>query len=133
MVTETTLKLIAQSKFANYTMGRLDDRWELLTSIIVNPDADTQEIADAANDRKEVEACIQLFIECEVDNPQATAAWIIGEQLNLDIYKLQKNTGGGLLAQDLLNKMSTAKVGTVNATKKSASALGSFLKTWGEK
>jgi hypothetical protein len=124
---QETIKLIAGSQFVGFTMERLDKRYDILTNIISDPDALDTEIEDAARKRKEVRACIDLFIQEDVDDPRATAADILEILTGQSLEKLQKQTAGGVLAQDILEKTSTGlKIG-VKATKKSTNSFATWL------
>jgi hypothetical protein len=120
------LKTIANSVFANFTLERLDKRYDLLTSIIQDGDALDDEIIDATSKRKEVRLCIELFMQEEVDDPTATAGLIL-EAMGYNINKLQKQTVGGELAEDLLEKTVGATKATGRVTKKGLNSFAEWL------
>lgn len=121
------IRLIANSEFVGFTMGRLDKRYDILTGIITDPEADSKEISIAASKRAEVEACIQLFIKEEVDDVTATPALILEAITGQSIVKLQKQTGGGLLAQDIVEKTASVTNKAGQATKKGIHSFSSWL------
>lgn len=126
MQTET-IKVIAHSKFRGYTLPRLDKHYDILTSIIQDPDASSLEIRIAAEQREEVEACIQLFIQEEIDEMSVTAAMILEVITGKTIVKLQKETPGGALTQDLIEKTVVATKASGQVTKKSLNSFGTWL------
>lgn len=120
------LKTIANSPFITFTMARLDKRYDLLTSIIQDENALDDEIIDATKKRKEVRLCIQLFIEEDVDDSQATAGLIL-DAMGYNINKLAKRTIGGEIAEDLLDKTVGATKATSQATKKGLNSFATWL------
>jgi hypothetical protein len=129
IMNQSTIKLIANSKFAGFTMARLDKRYDILTGIITDPDATSHEIKLAAIDREEVEACIQLFIQEDVDDPTATPAMILEVVTGTSIEKLMQQTPGGILAQDIVEKTTAATKATSRATKKGINSFATWLAT----
>jgi hypothetical protein len=128
MLTMDDYKLIAQSKYTAYTMKRLDERYELLSNVIAHPDALDDEIADAAIERKKVLACINLFIEEDIDDPRATAARILNIKFGDGaVQRLAKRTVGGEVAQDLLSKTGTGLKTTAVVTKKGLNGFATWL------
>lgn len=121
-------KEIAQSKYTAYTVDRLDARYDMLTSIIHDPNSLDEEVIDAAIERKKVMKCIELFLQEEVDDPRATPALILnilfGEGA---VNRLAKRTIGGEVAQDLLQKTGEALKGTTKVTKKGIHAFATWL------
>lgn len=124
---QETIKLIANSQFVGFTMKRLDKRYEIYSAVIADADALDWEIADAAKKRGEVRACIDLFIQEDVDDPRATAADILEAITGESIDKLQKRTPGGLLAQDILGKTGSTLKTTMQATKKGTNSFATWL------
>lgn len=116
------LKVIAGSAFAHFTMERLDKRYDLLTSIIMDPEAGDDEIIHATQQRKEVRLCIDLFIEEEVDDPRANAGLIL-EAMGYNVNKLAKRTIGGEIAEELLDKTK----GAGQATKRGIHGFAAWL------
>lgn len=123
----TTIKLITNSKFAHFTMDRLDKRFDILTDIITDPGASSNEIKLAAEEREQVEACIQLFIEEDVDDPAATPALIMEVVTGQSYEKLIKQTPGGMIAQDLVEKTAHATKITGAVTKKGLNGFANWL------
>lgn len=124
---QETIKLIAQSKYVGFTLERLDKRYDILTDIISDVDALDYEIEDAARERRKVRACIDLFISEDVDDPSATPADILEIIVGEPIEKLQKQTAGGVLAQDILEKTSVAGKVAAQSTKKGVNAFATWL------
>jgi hypothetical protein len=118
---------LANSEFVGFTMARLDKRYDLLTDIIQDPDALDWEIEDAARKRREVRECINVFIEEDVDDPTATVAMILEVVTGQSIEKLQKQTIGGEIAQDMLDRTAAATRATGQATKKSLNGFAKWL------
>ena len=118
---------LANSKFVGFTMERLDKRYDILTSIIKDDKALDWEIEDAARQRREVMECINVFIEEEVDDPNATVAMILEIVTGQSIERLQKSTIGGEIAEDLLSKTTSAAKATSRVTKKSINSFASWL------
>ena len=127
MLVPSEVRLIANSKFVGFNMERLDKRYDILTDIITDANATSEEIMIAAQERKEVEACIRLFIDEEVDDETATPAMILEVITGQSIAKLQKQTGGGLLAQDIVEKTAAATKGATIATKKGLHGFSTWL------
>lgn len=118
---------LANSEFVGFTMARLDKRYDMLTAIISDPDALDWEIEEAARKRREVRECINVFIEEEVDDPTTTVAMILEIVTGQSIEKLQKETAGGALAQDLLDKTTGAMKGAGTVTKKGLNGFANWL------
>jgi hypothetical protein len=129
-MTEMELKTIAQSEYVAYTLTRLDKEHDYLSSVIADPDANNAEIVNAATKREVIGLCIQLFFEVESLVPDfigKTPCQLIEKDLGLSIDKLQKQTGGGLLAQDIMDKTSAAVKVTTQTTKKGINSFASWL------
>ena len=118
---------VANSEFVGFTMARLDKRYDILTQTIEDRNALDIEIEVAARKRREVRACIEVFIEFEIEDESATVADILEIVTGQSIERLQKQTGGGLLAQDIMEKTGhVAKIST-EATKKGLNSFASWL------
>ena len=122
-----TIKLIAQSDYVGYTMERLDDRFDRLSDIINDTNALDDEIAKASIERKKVRACISLFIQEDVDDPSATPADILEIITGESIFKLQKQTAGGVLAEDIWDKTVGVTKATSTVTKKGLNHFAEWL------
>lgn len=118
---------VSNSEFVVYTMERLDKKYEALTAILKDESALDVEIINAATKRREVRACLNLFIEHDVDDESATAADILEIVTGTSIDKLQKQTPGGLLAQDLVEKTAVLAQVSAKLTKSSLNSFGSWL------
>lgn len=118
---------LANSEFVGYTMARLDKRFDILTSIINDIDALDWEIEDAARKRREVRECINVFIEFDIDDPSATVADILEAVSGETIEKLQKQTAGGVLAQDILEKTGAVVKTSGQATKRGINNFATWL------
>lgn len=121
------LKLIVHSQFRGYTLPRLDRHYDILTSIIQDPDASSLEVRMAAAQREEVEACIQLFITEDVDDLTVSAAAILEVREGKSIVKMQKETPLGNLTQDLVEKTVVATKATSQVTKGGLNSFGTWL------
>jgi hypothetical protein len=130
-----TIKLIAQSDYVGFTLERLDNRFDRLSDVINDPNALDDEIAQASTERKKVRACISLFIQEDIDDPSATPADILEIITGTSLFKLQKQTAGGVLAEDLWDKTVGATKATSNVTKKGLHGFANWLanKTGGAK
>lgn len=129
-MTEMELKTIAQSEYVSYTLPRLDKEHDYLSSVIVDPDANNAEIVSAASKREIIGLCIQLFFEVENIKPDfegKTPAQLFERDLGISVFKLQKQTQGGVLAQDIVEKTSAATKATVSATKKATNKFAQWL------
>lgn len=109
---------LANSPFVGFTKPRLIKRLEILTGIIVDPDAMDYEIEDAARKRREVKECLALFIETGVEEEGVTVADLIKVLTGKEIEFYQKNTEGGRVAIDVVEKMNHAAKATSKATRK---------------
>lgn len=118
---------IANSEFVGFTFKRLLKREAILTDIITDEDSLDIEIEEAAALRREVRACKQVFIEFDIEDDAATAADILEVVTGDSIYRLQKNTAGGLLAQDMVERTAEISKKTVTGTKKSLNHFGTWL------
>lgn len=124
---QDTIKMIANSEFVGFTIKRLDKRYEIYSTVIADTEATDWEIADAAKKRGEVRACIDLFIQEDVDDPRATAADILEAITGESISKLQKLTIGGVIAQDILEKTGSTIKSTSKVVKKSTNGFATWL------
>jgi hypothetical protein len=121
-------KLIAQSDYTAYTMERLDNRYELLSSIITDRNASDDEITKASTERKKVLKCIELFLQEDVDDPRATPALILNIKFGDGaVNRLSKRTVGGEIAHDLVSKTGDAFKGTGQVTKKGINKVAQWL------
>jgi hypothetical protein len=129
-MTEMELKKIAQSRFVGYTIARLDKWYDIFTDVITDSKATNAEIMQAAKEREELQLCINLFLEINRVNPNfigRTPCDVIEKDLGLSIDKLQKQTGGGLLAQDIVDKTGSAFKTTIDVTKKTTNSFANWL------
>lgn len=124
---QETIKIIAHSNFRGYTLPRLDKHYDILTSVIQDPEASSYEIRLAAAQREEIEACIKLFIDEDVDDLSVTPAMILEVLTGKSIVKLQKETPGGALTQDLFEKTVVATRASGQVTKRSFNSFGTWL------
>lgn len=121
---------IANSRFVGFTKERLVKRQQILTSIITDEEALDYEIEEAARLRREAKECLTVFTMVEdlgLDASGMTCADILEMVTETPIEKLQKQTAGGLLAQDVLEKSSSAVKMTGQATKKGINSFASWL------
>lgn len=121
---------LGNTRFVGFTKERLVKRHQLLTHIIMDEGALDNEIEEAARLRREVKACLQVFGEMEklgLDTSGMTAADIIETVTGVPIERLQKQTAGGVLAQDILDKSSLAVKATTKVTKQSLNSFGRWL------
>lgn len=121
------IKLIVHSQFRGFTLPRLDKHYDILTAIIQDPEASSQEVRMAASQREEVEACIHLFLEEDVDDLSVSAAAILEVREGKSIVKMQKETPLGNLTQDLVEKTVVATKASGQVTKKSLNSFGTWL------
>lgn len=126
---ENTYKSVdlANSLFVGYTFKRLEKREAILSEVIADPESLDIEVQEAAAQRREVRACKQVFVEFDVDDAGACVADILEVITGQPIERLQKNTQGGLLAQDIVQRTSELSKKTVSGTKKSVNSFATWL------
>lgn len=121
---------VASSKFVSFTEPRLEKRYQILTSIIQDDEADDAEIVDAAQARREVKECLDMFKMCRdagLDTEDMTACDIIETITEKPIEYFQKNTPGGRLAEDIMERSSVVMSKTKQATKKKVHSFAGWL------
>lgn len=118
---------LAGSRFIGFTFKRLEKREAILSDIIADPDSLDIEVSEAAILRREVRACKQVFLEFDIEDDTASAADILEVITGDSIERLQKNTQGGLLARDMVERTSELSRKTVGTTKKGLNSFGTWL------
>jgi hypothetical protein len=118
---------IANTQFVGYTKPRLEKRLAIYTDIISDVDALDYEIEEAARLRREVKACLNVFVEFDVDDASATVADIIEVVTGKPIEFHQKHTMGGALGADIVDRTAKASRATAVATKKTLNVFGNWL------
>lgn len=121
---------IASSRFVGFTKERLEIRYQIFSDIIEDKEALDVEIAEAATLRREVTELLEVFNSVEelgLDPSGMSAADILEIVTGESIDRLQKQTGGGLLAQDIVEKSSSAVKATTQATKKGINNFATWL------
>lgn len=121
---------IANSTFVGYTEPRLLKRQAYLNSIINDPEGDDWEIMEAVRHRMEVKECLKLFDdvrELGLD-PDGMAAVDIIETVTGDkIERLQKQTAGGVLASDMMQRTGEVLKKTGAITKEKTNVFANWL------
>jgi len=121
---------IANSKFVGFTEERLQIRLDVLSETIADPNALDYEIAVAATERREVKECLAVFDtiwSLGLDPSGMTVADVLEETTGDSIEKLQKQTAGGVLAQDMMEKTGALAKKTATATKKHTNRFAKWL------
>jgi hypothetical protein len=124
---------LANSKFVGFTEERLLVRLDILNTLITDPNALDDEIAESALLRKEVKQLLAMFKSCQdlgLDTSGMSAADIIEQTTGQSILSLQKQTTGGVLAVSLADKAKSATETTKKTVKKGAGGLGAWLSKW---
>jgi hypothetical protein len=126
---------LANSKYVGFTEERLMVRLNILNSIVADPDALDDEIADAAMSRKEVKELLSMFAMCKnlgLDVSGMSAADIIEQTTGQSITTLQKQTIGGQVAVGLGERTKAVTETTKQTAKKAAGGLGKWLNKWAQ-
>lgn len=118
---------LANSIYVGYTFKRLEKREAVLSDIIADPESLDIEVQEAAGLRREVRACKQVFVEFDVQDDGASVADILEIVTGQSIERLQKNTPGGLLAQDMVQRTGEISKATITGTKKSIHSMAAWL------
>ena len=121
---------IANSTFVGYTEPRLLKRQVYLNSIINDPEGDDWEIIEAVRHRMEVKECLKLFDdvrELGLDPSGMTACDLIETVSGERIERLQKQTAGGVLASDMMQRTGEVLKKTGAVTKEKTNIFAKWL------